>query len=156
VGPQGIPGQDSATVGLSDYAEYYTRLDTLPFLISANDSVPFKSVGVVAPITSAIGRVDSSKFVLKSGYYRISWRVPTSSPGTLRLNVNGVGLARTITGSNQSCEITNTVLLLVDVDGTIIFLENPGAEFAVPASSDEVVSLTLNIVIVLICPFVIT
>jgi hypothetical protein len=121
-------------------------------VIAKDARVYFQQEGV-SP-TGAIARGDDdSKFVLASGYYRISWRVPTSSPGALRLNVDGVGLERTTTGSNHSCEITNTVLLQVRFDDTVIFLENPGDEFEVPTSSDGEVPLTYNIVIVLIRPF---
>lgn len=152
-GPQGPPGEDSDSVGLSYYAEYYSRmLANATVVISKDERVYFRTVGVSPTGTIARGD-DDSKFVLASGYYRISWRVPTSSPGALRLNVGGVGLLRTTTGSNHSCEITNTVLLVVQYDGAVIFIENPGDEFEVPASSDGEVSLTHNIVIVFIGPY---
>jgi len=128
VGPQGQAGQDSDTVGLSDYAEYYTQIFENATLVVEKDTRVYFKTTAVNPISGAISRGnDASEFILAPGVYRISWRVPTSSPGALRLNVNGEGLDRTTTtGSNHSCEITNTVLLEIQATHSKFLLQVTG------------------------------
>lgn len=149
-GSQGQAGADASTVGLVCYAEYFTRLEPADekLVITAGSPLSFFQTGV-APPNGLISRVlvTDHQFVLQPGTYRISWRVPTSFPATLQLNADGDPIPSTITGSNQSCEITNTVLFFTPKE-TTISLVNPGDEFEIPTSSDGVTSLTYNLVII--------
>lgn len=150
-GPQGSPGLDASTVGVPEYAEFFTKLDPSQgssVLVARDELIPFENVRVSSPKITLNG---DNTIQLGAGYYRISWRVPTCFPATLQLkNGDGQLLTWTITGSNQGCEITNTVVYEIADGGGSICLVNPGAEFEIPTSSDGVTALTYNIVIVCI------
>lgn len=75
--------------------------------------------------------------------------VKNCSPARLCLFADADPIKPSMTGSNQACEIANTVLYQTFACVTI-YLVNPGSAFGIPTSSDGVTPLTYNIVIVCI------
>lgn len=164
-GDRGPKGWTGLNVGCLDYASYYTTLDPSYRVqtINKNAALSFDSTQVEPrgtyisrntpePQTSemqAIALPDLETFVLQRAVYQISWSVPTASAAALRLLVNDVSQERTTTGSNQSCQITNTILLQAPQEVKIA-IYNPGQAFDIPTTSDGTTSLTYNIVIVCI------
>lgn len=163
-GKRGATGWTGLSVGCLDYASYYTTLDpsSRVLTIRKNDTLSFDSTQVEprgtyisrnTPDTSemqATAEPDLQTFVLQRAVYQISWSVPTASAAALTLFVNGAPQTRTTTGSNQSCQITNTILLEVKLEDKIL-IYNPGQAFDIPTTSDDgTTPLTYNIVIVCI------
>lgn len=161
-GRQGPPGWTGLSVGCFDYASYYTTTNpsSSVFTVKRGDALSFVSTQVeprgtyierpaVLPELSVNALPDYTSFKLQPGVYQISWCVPTASAAALWLVVDGAGLPRTTTGSNQSCQITNTILYQSDFV-TRISIRNPGQDFDIPTTSDGVTPLTYNIVIVCI------
>jgi len=143
-GNSGRPGDDSIP-GLLAFGDFYTDLPNDSFSIPINqyDTIPFDETNFlfVGIGTTYITRLGSGNFELWPAVYRITFRVPTMGPGALEIeNVPG-----SLTGSNQACEIANTVLFS-PTSLTSISIFNPGPAFRIPTKSGST-PLTYSLVI---------
>lgn len=145
-GPEGFQGQtgiDSYPSGLLAFADFYTVLpdSSLSIPIIPYATIPFDYEAVFFVGTGYITRAGLGTFQLTPAVYRITFRVPTMGPGALEIeNVPG-----SRAGSNQACEITNTVLFSPQ-STTNISIVNPGHEFRIPTKSGST-PLTYSLVI---------
>jgi len=138
-GQRGDAGWDGLSVGFFDYAEYYTAFVTnaLTVPVQSGSTLLFNSTQV-SPRGTFIRQQDPFRFIVQPGVYQISWRVPTASAAALQLRARAIiqeesalVYNRTTTGSNLSCQITNTILYVAQQE-TVISLYNPGQEFDMP------------------------
>jgi len=162
-GQQGSQGQPGASVlpqfvGLLDFIECYRLFlpkqglsvqagQQASITIQPGEPIIFEAENISNRPSGYIQWDGYASFTLQPAVYRITWRVPTSSPGTLVLvdaDGNRVGES-TISSSNQACEISNTVLFS-PVQQTTISVINPGQRFDIPTTCGGV-PLSYNIVI---------
>lgn len=164
-GDDGVPGENGQdgqfrypSPALLDFADYSTSFamdSDFSIPIEQGDAIPFFD-GDALLFSGRITKQSPFQFALVPAVYRITFRVPTMGPGALEIRCtsglpsvcafNGQSVVPgSQTGSNQACEIANTVLFSPK-SLTVISIVNPGRKFQIPTKSGST-PLTYSLVI---------
>ena len=133
-GPQGIQGQTGATGptgptgpagGISDYASYYGVAPTdNANPIGAGNAVEFP--GAYAQ-TGGITRLTDSTFnIAEPGTYLVNFKVNTTEPSQLQININGAATNDLTFGTGSAnTDVTGTAVVITVSPNSVLSIINP-------------------------------